>query len=107
MPWFIKTEHFNTETVKLLPEFREKYIEQHRTWLFKLKNEGIQISSGYLVNKNHCPGGGGLLILEANSYAEAKSIIEHDPMIEAGLVTWQLQEWIEVYGQPIVCSQRG
>ena len=44
------------------------------------------------------PGGGGLLIFQASSYADALDLVSQDPMIVAGLVVWQLQEWIPVTG---------
>ena len=44
------------------------------------------------------PGGGGLLIFEASSYADALAWVQNDPMIIAGLVDWQVQEWIPVSG---------
>ena len=43
MPWFIKTEHFNTETVKLLPELRKKYISEicdGTQWELRIKRKG-------------------------------------------------------------------
>ena len=104
MPWFIKTEHFTSETNKLTSEVREKYLNQHRNWVLNLKNSGVDILSGYLVDQYHSPGGGGLLIIKADSYKEAKSIIEKDPMIVSDLVTWSLQEWIPVIGKPIIIS---
>ena len=107
MPWFIKTEQFTSETKKLLPKMRRKYLEQHYSWVCKLNDSGITISSGYLVDKDHSPGGGGLLIIKADSYKIAKSIIEKDPMIISGLVTWNLQEWVPILGEPITGLQRG
>ena len=104
MPWFIKTEHFTSKTNKLSSEVRKKYLNQHRHWVLNLKNSGVDILSGYLVDQDHSPGGGGLLIIEAGSYKEAKSIIEKDPMIVSGLVTWSLQEWIPVIGKPNIIS---
>ena len=64
----------------------------------KLKQSGHQVASGYLVNKQGLPGGGGLLILQSKNYEAAKSVIEEDPMIIAGLVSWSLKEWIPVSG---------
>ena len=37
---------------------------------------GRKISSGYLVDKNKIPGGGGVLIFEADSYEEAMKLIQ-------------------------------
>ena len=38
------------------------------------------------------------MIFEAASYAKALEWVQNDPMIRAGLVDWQLQEWIPVSG---------
>ena len=38
------------------------------------------------------------MIFEAASYSKALEWVQNDPMIRAGLVDWQLQEWIPVSG---------
>ena len=101
MPWFIKTERFTSSTMNLSKEERKQYLDKHRSWVIGLKSSGTNISSGYLVDERKSPGGGGLLILEAKSFTEAKSLIEKDPVIIAGLVTWTLQEWVPVIGELI------
>ena len=101
MYWFIKTENFTKEAYKLQDKERSKYINQHKKWVREMIALGHKISSGYLVNKQRQPGGGGLLVIQAKSFHEAKQILEQDPMIKNGLVTWELNEWIPVYGQLI------
>ena len=98
MPWFIKTERFTKEANALLAKQRQEYIKQHHSWIIELHASGIKVSSGYLVDKEGKPGGGGLLIIEADSFEQAKYLVEQDPMIVANLVTWKVQEWIPVYG---------
>ena len=98
MPWFIKTETFTPETVALPLEQRRPYLDAHRTWVNQQAQAGRRIRSGFLVDEQRRPGGGGLLIFEAESYAEARAWVLTDPMIRAGLVRWQLQEWIPVSG---------
>tara|TARA_Y100001968_G_scaffold292981_1_gene298640 strand:+ start:5929 stop:6264 length:336 start_codon:yes stop_codon:yes gene_type:complete len=98
MPWFIKTESFTQETLQLLPEERQEFIKKHKQWVISLKNLGQKVSSGYLVNEKKIPGGGGLLIVEAKSFAEAKLLIEKDPMIVYGLVNWKLHQWMPTVG---------
>tara|TARA_Y100001968_G_C19155404_1_gene618186 strand:+ start:379 stop:690 length:312 start_codon:yes stop_codon:yes gene_type:complete len=99
MPWFIKTESFTKETLKLLPAQREEFISKHKDWVVNLKKLGKAISSGYLVNENKIPGGGGLLIVEAENFSAAKFLIEQDPMIVYGLVNWEMHQWIPVIGE--------
>ena len=99
MRWFIKTELFTVEAMKFSLQKRQKYIKEHISWVKKLHSTGVKISSGYLVDKNGIPGGGGLLILQASSFQEAQSLIKTDPIIISGLVDWKIQEWIPVFGE--------
>lgn len=101
MPWFIKTEKFTAQTLTLLPEQRQTYLAAHREWIKALRSAGIKVSSGFLVDAEQRPGGGGLLVLQADSFEAAKRLVEQDPMIVEGLVKWDLQEWIPVCGELI------
>ena len=96
MRCFIKTEKFTKKTLELSTERKKKILSMHKKWLMKLKNSGIDVSSGFLVDKYTNPGGGGLLIIKASSYEKAIEIIKQDPMIQNNLVIWELNEWIEV-----------
>ena len=101
MPWFIKTEKFTAQTLTLLSEQRQIYIDAHREWIKGLRGSGVKVSSGFLVDAEQRPGGGGLLVLQADSFEAAKRLIEQDPMIVEGLVKWDLQQWIPVCGELI------
>ena len=98
MAWFIKTETFTAETAALTIEQRRPFLEAHRRWVVQEAAVGRRLRSGFLVDSDRRPGGGGLLIFEASSYADALNWVSQDPMIVAGLVVWQLQEWIPVTG---------
>ena len=98
MGWFIKTETFTVQTAALSIEQRRPSLEAHRQWIAREAAAGRRLRSGFLVDAARRPGGGGLLIFEAASYAEALAWVQNDPMIQAGLVDWQLQEWIPVSG---------
>ena len=98
MPFFIKTEKFNKETMCLASEARKEYLSEHKDWIAKLKKSGKNIYSGYLVNTERKPGGGGVLIVESESFEEAKSLIVEDPMIKNNLVNWDIHELISVDG---------
>ena len=93
MPFFIKTEKFTDKTKKLSIEERKVFLLMHKEWAEDLIESGAFILSGYLTNEMKKPGGGGVLILEANDYLEAKNVILNDPMIVNKLVTWELHEW--------------
>tara|TARA_Y100001968_G_scaffold287006_1_gene288089 strand:+ start:341 stop:667 length:327 start_codon:yes stop_codon:yes gene_type:complete len=98
MPIFIKTEKFKDKTLKLSDSERRMFLLMHKEWIKNINQSGYYIQSGYLINEEKRPGGGGLLIIEANDYLTAKRIIEEDPMIKNELVTWELQEWIPIHG---------
>ena len=98
MPWFIKHETFTAETAALPLDQRRPHLEAHRAWVEQESAAGRRIRSGFLVDGQQRPGGGGLLIFEAASYAEALAWVQQDPMIQAALVSWTLQEWIPVSG---------
>ena len=96
MPIFIKTEKFKDKALQLSNIERKKFLLLHKEWVKNLSQSGHYIHSGYLINENKIPGGGGLLIIEAKDYLTAKTIIEEDPMIKNELVNWELQEWIPI-----------
>ena len=98
MPWFVKHETFTAETADLPMAQRRPHLEAHRAWVEQESAAGRRIRSGFLVDEQRRPGGGGLLIFEAASYAEALEWVQQDPMIKADLVRWTLQEWIPVNG---------
>ena len=99
MPFFIKTENFTKSTLNLSLKERQQFLEEHRSWVIKINNLGNKVTSGYLVNEKKLPGGGGFMIIEAKSYAEANSLVIEDPMIKNNLVIWNLQEWVAVAGE--------
>ena len=98
MAWFIKHETFTPQTAELSLDKRRPHLEAHRAWVEQQGAAGRRIRSGFLVDEQQRPGGGGLLIFEAESYAEALAWVQQDPMIQADLVSWTLQEWIPVSG---------
>jgi len=93
MPFFVKTEIIKKEY--LTNNLKRKIINEHIEWVKKLKKEGINIKSGFLVDKFKKPGDGGLLILEINTYENALKVIKNDPMIKNDLVEWKLKEWVD------------
>ena len=88
MPWFVKQETFLRPYAAMQP-----HLEAHRAWVEQLRQAGVVISSGYLVDGAGQPGGGGLLVLQAESYAEAEALIANDPMLLSGGVDWRLEQW--------------
>ena len=81
MPWFVKHETFTGETAALPLEQRRPHLEAHRSWVQQECAAGRQIRSGFLVDERRRPGGGGLLIFDADSYGEALVWVSQDPKI--------------------------
>ena len=94
MPFYVKTEIIKKEYL-INNDLKRKVINEHNDWIKKLKKEGINIKSGFLVDELKRPGDGGLLILEMNNYQNALKIIKNDPMIKNDLVEWKLNEWVD------------
>jgi len=86
VPWFIKQETFLRPYSAMQP-----HLAAHRAWVAELRAAGVVISSGYLVDGQGQPGGGGLLVLQAADHA--------DPMVCSGGVDWTLHGWISAVGE--------
>lgn len=93
MPWFVKHETFTLPYATMAP-----HLAAHRDWVDKLRARGVRICSGYLVDAQERPGGGGVLLLDAEDFAAALAVIQTDPMVRSGGVAWQLQRWVPVAG---------
>ena len=104
MPWFVKHETFTAETAALPLEQRRSHLEAHRAWVEQQLEAGVVITTGFLVDHEGLPGGGGLLLVEAESYAQALALVRGDPMIARGLVDWTLQQWMPVMGLPLMAT---
>ena len=94
MPFFVKTETIKKEYL-INNDLKRKIISKHIDWIKKLKKEGINVKSGFLVDEFKRPGDGGLLIIEVSNYKNALKIIKNDPMIKNNLVEWKLNEWVD------------
>ena len=99
MSFFIKTENFKDDILLLDTNQRRECIRAHIVWVKNLIETGHKIASGYLVDSKKQPGGGGLLILEAESLNSAITLVKEDPMIISGMVDWHIQEWVPVIGE--------
>ena len=62
MPFFIKTEIIKKEYL-INHDLKQKIINEHIDWIKKLKKEGINIKSGFLVDELKRPGDGGLSLI--------------------------------------------
>ena len=95
MPIFVKTEIIKKEFIRQ-NKFKKKFVDKHILWIKKLKKDGVNIKSGFLVNEIKEPGDGGLLIIDVKTYEDALKLIKEDPMIKNNIVDWKLREWIDI-----------
>ena len=95
MPIFVKTEIIKKEFISD-NKLKKKFVYKHILWIKKLKQAGVNIKSGFLVNEIKEPGAGGLLTIEVKTYKDALKIVKEDPMIKNKIVDWKLSEWIDI-----------
>ena len=91
--WFVKTETF----CKPFPIVKP-HLEAHRAWVAGLRAAGTVMTSGYRVDSEGKPGGGGLMLFQATDYDAAEKLVRQDPLIANECVDWQLNEWIAEVG---------
>lgn len=88
MPWYAKIEH-GIVTKSLF----DQHVPAHIDYVKHLNELGHKARTGYWKER-----GGGMLIFEAASLDEAKTIVAHDPLVKNGCVTYELHEWCVVVG---------
>ena len=93
LKWFVKTEQF----CKPFPVVKP-HLEAHRAWVAELREAGMTVTSGYRVDSEGKPGGGGLLLFAAADHAAALALVTQDPLIANDCVEWQLNRWIPEVG---------
>jgi uncharacterized protein YciI len=75
------------------PEELSKLLEAHLQHQIRLEKEGIMFGAGPLSNPDGSPTGTGMIIIRAESEAEARRIADQDPFHSSGLRTYTLQQW--------------
>ena len=83
MPWFVKIEKGIVEK----PVF-DQYVPAHVAYVKDLIAKGHKAKTGYWARR-----GGGMLLFEAASREEAQALVELDPLIQNGCVSYELHEW--------------
>ena len=95
MGWYVKTETFKAS--KTFPQIRP-HLDAHKRWVDELRQGGTKITSGYRVDQDGKPGGGGLMIFDAPSYADARELVLQDPLVANDCTDWQVNGWIADVG---------
>jgi uncharacterized protein YciI len=73
------------------PDGISSAMEQHREHLRELEARGRLRAAGAFTRDD-----GFLEIFAAKDLHEAEAIVHASPLVEGGLCSWQLREWIEL-----------
>ena len=72
------------QIVALLPD--------HLAHQVRLEKEGIMFGAGPMAEEDGSPAGG-LIVIRAGSFAEAREIADRDPLHRAGLRRYTIRRW--------------
>jgi uncharacterized protein YciI len=86
MPWFAKIENGIVDK-----EIFDQHVPAHIAYVKDLIAKGYEAKSGYWKRR-----GGGMLLFAAESWEEAEEIVQADPLVKNGCVTYELYEWCVV-----------
>lgn len=86
MPTFVKIE-----TGIVDKKIFDLYVANHKKYVRDLIDKGHNARTGYWREY-----GGGMLLFEADSLAEAKRIVADDPLVKNNCVIYELHEWVIV-----------
>ncbi|MBE9043853.1 hypothetical protein IQ255_05445 [Pleurocapsales cyanobacterium LEGE 10410] len=83
MPTFVKIEKGIVNKTIF-----DRYVPAHHSYVRQLIAQGHKAKTGYWKGL-----GGGMLVFEAESLAEAQKIVDRDPLIANNCVAYELHEW--------------
>jgi uncharacterized protein YciI len=70
----------------------DRMLPEHLQHQIRLEKEGIMFAAGPMVNEDGTPAGG-LIVVRAKDFAEARAIADRDPFHKAGLRTYTVRRW--------------
>lgn len=86
MPWFVKIEAGIVNKTTF-----DRFVPAHCAYVKGLIAQGHAAKTGYWRER-----GGGMLLFKADSLTEARQIVDRDPLVANGCVTYELHEWCVV-----------
>lgn len=86
-----------TEPEGLSAEEIRPHLDAHKAWLTDMERSSVLMFAGPMLDDNYRYSGSGLLVFQASSMAEARSIADLDPFHANGIrkyriVPWQINE---------------
>ncbi len=73
----------------------EPYLPDHLAYLQTLKQQGTLLLSGPFTDRT-----GGMVMVRANSREDAEAIARADPLVQRGVDTCEVREWLITDGLP-------
>jgi uncharacterized protein YciI len=75
-------------------EQRREAHHEHLAHQYDLEQRGVMFAAGPFVDANDKPEGPGMIIIRADTEAEARAIADADPYHKRGFRTYRLQRWM-------------
>jgi uncharacterized protein YciI len=90
---FLHRELYVIHTVPEAPrEAIDRLLPEHLEHQIRLEKSGIMFAAGPMINPDGTPAGG-LIVIRAKDFAEAKAIADADPFHRSGLRSYTLRRW--------------
>jgi len=90
---FLGRQFYVVHTVPNAPrEELDRVLPAHLEHQIRLEKSGIMFAAGPMVNADGTPAGG-LIVIRAKDFAEAKEIADSDPFHRSGLRSYTLRRW--------------
>ena len=71
----------------------DQHLEAHLQHQIRLEKSGIMFGAGPLSNADGTPTGTGMIIIRAETEADARRIADEDPFHSLGLRSYSLRQW--------------
>jgi uncharacterized protein YciI len=90
---FLGKDYYVIVTTPVAPrEELDKLLGEHLAHQIRLEKQGIMFGAGPLAGEDGARVGG-MIIIRASSFAEARAIADSDPFHRNGLRTYTLMRW--------------
>ncbi|MBX2886037.1 MAG: hypothetical protein KTR32_39140 [Granulosicoccus sp.] len=90
----LRKELYLITTTPARAEGTQEMLPAHLEYQIKLEREGKLYGAGPFYKEGESKPSGGLIILRAQSYEEARSLADADPMHANKLRTYTVQKWL-------------
>ncbi|OYD73805.1 YciI family protein [Paraburkholderia hospita] len=75
------------------PQVLEPHLNDHLDYMIGLEKRGLLFGSGPFKNSRGHLTGGGLTIVRAPTFEDARRLAEQDPFVKNGLRTFDVRSW--------------